>query len=533
MDRRQFLTNSFIMTSSIFLFHHKNVYALKMGKMSLWQNEKNIKDDFFWRNLCNVNNISELYHNVNEGTEKYYLSTTDEEKKGQIPINNKLISAFSTKIDRTVLIPKGNYLISDTILCKVVGNLNIRCEPGVIFSLASNVRKNIFVIVGDKTNKLSWCGGEINGNWMLQGGEKLNNNKIIDVSHGLAVSMFDFARIESLYIHDCMGHHINHGGNNKFEAHDITIRSHPSKVYPLGGARGDGITGCSKVTHIQRVRGFSTDDLIAVFSGADWIPGIDGQNFTDIEDIVVKDIDAYAVTAGENNDIFYTWHACTIGNINGGSIKKINIDNINGMCQENNIRIISGTGKEYWGSFGVIKISNVQSYVKSKPHGSWTDKITSAHIVIGRSNPNDLSVDKKQVIERLEIKNLSLNGSSGSISGISIGNIFIKRANIESVEINYSNDYQYMSAVNVGGSDAIGLLVIKDIKQKYSDNIKIDSVRLILNSNYQGKDVIPCEVKNVSSKKIGNKNLSNISIYVKKEKKNFNMVFLDGNINLG
>ncbi|EPJ5864851.1 hypothetical protein JRA82_005758 [Raoultella ornithinolytica] len=521
MNRRNFLSNLFILSVAHFLFEKKAYAATILDNNYYWYTARNLADDLFWQSLCDKNSIVRRFNQGLNANNRVMLDSTEEEKLGKVSINRKLIEIFSVNTDTTVLIPKGHYLVTDEIIFHLAVSLTIICEPGTIFKLAENVRKNIFVFIGNKINNFSWIGGEIDGNWARQGLEEIKNNKIDDLSHGIIISMFNIAKIESLYVHDCMGHHINHGGNNVFKVRDITIRSHPSNVYPLGGARGDGITGCSRFVDIQNVRGYSTDDLIAVFSGANWIKGIGDESDRQVDSIIIKKIEAFSVYDKSRDFIFYTWHACTIGNINGGSIKTVNITDVNGTCQENTIRIISGLGREYWGKFGQVTISRIKSFINGRSDGSWTDKMSCSHIVIGRSNPNHISVSVEQYIHKLFIAEVQMIGSMGSITGVSLGNILVRQAIIKNIQINYTDDKQYMAAISLVGDDPVSVVSIIDVKQHYSNKKNVDSLRVIFQSHYTGVENINCEFKNISSKSYLDIKIPNVLYFDKNNKINF------------
>ncbi|EPJ5864513.1 hypothetical protein JRA82_005397, partial [Raoultella ornithinolytica] len=212
-----------------------------------------------------------------------------------------------------VLIPAGTYPITKKMRVDITHNLNIVCQPGAVFKLADNVRQNMLVFVGNGTNNFSWKGGEIDGNWEGQGGETLDGNgNIQDVSHGLIVSMFNRAVVTGVHAHDCMGHHINHGGNWFFHAYDIDLKSHPSALKPEEGARGDGITGCSRHILIENIRGFTTDDFVGIFAGINWIEGIGPESggYRDIDSIVLRNLNPQSLTV--DGVTYPAWTGCSI-----------------------------------------------------------------------------------------------------------------------------------------------------------------------------------------------------------------------------
>ncbi|HGE5046928.1 TPA: glycosyl hydrolase family 28-related protein, partial [Klebsiella pneumoniae] len=247
-----------------------------------------------------------------------------------------LYAAFKSSAE-TVHIPRGTYLITRKLKCLLTKNLNVVCAPGAVFKLADGVRDKMFVFVGADNRKydFSWFGGELDGNWSGQGEETLNSNGTFkDLSRGMVVSLFDNVRLENIYAHDFRGHSINHAGNRKLHASNLRFNSHIAQAFPLGGSRGDGITGCSEIVDINGVYGFTTDDMVAVFAGILWVEGgteSDSEMVTDLRYLTSKSINIENVVAGKKlSDLdgateVYTWNAVAISTQGGIPADKITI----------------------------------------------------------------------------------------------------------------------------------------------------------------------------------------------------------------
>ena len=392
-----------------------------------------------------------------------------------------LIQMFSDEDVTSFYIPRGEYIIDKSFELYTGKNINVVCEPGVVFRLADNVRKDMFLFVGDGKNDFSWTGGEIDGNWAGQGPESTSSGGLInDISHGIIMSMFNHASIENVYVHDCMGHHINHGGNQYFRARKIRIKSHISALKPEGGARGDGITGCSRHVDIEDVEGFSTDDFVAVFSGINWIKGIGTGEARIVESVRVVNLRPGFVLDTDGVTRRYTWHACTIGNCYGNKIDRVYIDGVIAQCQNAGVRVNTYTREdsEYYGGFGSVVTVNVNTFVNGQSDGGFTDKLNAAHVCVGWPNPNAVSLSggKLQSIDSVKISNITMRGSSGVTAGISVGHAEIKSLTINDISAIYDNDTDYMSAVNVMGQNNIDTVIVKGISQQGGSSLS-SSVR--------------------------------------------------------
>ncbi|HEC2576551.1 TPA: phage tail protein [Raoultella ornithinolytica] len=417
-------------------------------------------------------------------------------------------------------IPKGDYLLTDKLRIDTDKNISVTCEMGAKFILADNVRKNMLVFVGNSKNTFKWSGGEIDGNWEGQGPEELIDGRINDVSHGLIVSMFYYAEIcDDLYVHDCMGHHINHGGNHFFHAHDIEIKSHLSKLKPLGGARGDGITGCSRHVLIERIRGFSTDDFVAVFSGIPWVEGIGAGEARKVESVIVRNLRPWFMYDADGVTKRYTWHACTIGNTNGQKIDVVDISGINGQLQSAGIRVNTYTGQtsEYYGSHGSVSVTDCSTFVNGQSDGGFTDKLNAAHVCVGWSNPNasSLTGDRLQTIDSVKISGIKMQGSAGCTAGVTVGHARIKSVDISNISATYDNDTDYMSAVNIMGQNDIDTVTLNGISQQATDSTapSVKRNRMCVTYYYGGNKVLSAYGSTMSSFKNTNNYTGNTLFY--------------------
>ncbi|EQB4447037.1 pyocin knob domain-containing protein [Pluralibacter gergoviae] len=427
-----------------------------------------------------------------------------------------LLRMFSAEGISSFYIPQGIYLIDKSLEFYATKNINVVCEAGAVFKLADNIRKDMLLFVGNGAVDFSWSGGEIDGNWVGQGPETTGSDgRINDVSHGIIVSMFNHASLDGLYVHDCMGHHINHGGNVYFKARKIRIKSHISAIYPEGGARGDGITGCSRHVDIEDVEGFSTDDLVAVFSGINWIKGIGTGEARTVESVRVTNIRPKAVYDADGVTQRFTWHACTVGNCYGNRINSVIVDGVKGDCQSAGVRINTYTNanSEYFGSFGSVSVSNINTYVNGKSGGGFTDKLNAAHVCVGSTDPNGVSLkgDKLQYIDAVKISRITMRGSSGSTAGVVVGHAVNKSININDISAVYTNDTDFMSAINVLGQNNIDTIVINGVSQQKGDNVpsSVKRNRMCVTFYYGGEKDLMAYGDGLSSFKNSNNYIGN------------------------
>lgn len=408
-------------------------------------------------------------------------------KDGVHSANAGLMAMFNADYNNFRL-TKGTYLLTDTLEIVFSKDVNIVCEEGVVIKLANNVRKHMLHFYGDRVHNFSWEGGELNGNWEGQGGEVLVSGHVDDVSHGIVISRWNVAKITDFFAHDCMGHHINHAGNNYFIAEHIRIDSHISTNFPAGGARGDGITGVSKNVYINDVSGYSSDDLIGIFPGATWIPGETDLNYLQVESIIIENInpkskvDASGVTR-------YTWHGVTGGSWNGVNVKTVVIDNVVGEVQDGGVRYrcspASGDDTILNGSADHISITGVHVYV----NGKTTDQYETVAVMIGSHQQSTTLGATPSYFKNVHISDITSNTSDNLRTVIMAGHATIDNLNISDVSVNYTKPEHTASHVTLTGSNIIGRVHLSNCASHHqgvvSDTVMNARpvVRCSLNSN--------------------------------------------------
>lgn len=400
----------------------------------------------------------------------------------------------------TIVVPKGVYPISSTVKSNIVGNKRIVCEPGAVFRLNDNVRKHVMTFVGDTTNTFEWSGGEIDGNWEGQGPETMTNGYINDVSHGITTSKFRVAHLHDFYIHDCMGHHINHGGNTLFIAERIRIRAHPSALKPLGGARGDGITGCSANVVIRDISGFSTDDFIAVVSGIDWIDGW-YPNRMSVESILIENIrcETYKFEGVDR----YCHTAVSVGNSIGYQTKgRVVIRNVSGTVVTRGIGYTAESyGPDYYGSFednALIEGINLQ--VVGDPANGFTGRKNTAHIVIGCEGFNTESSSRNNYCKTVTLRNITCRGSAYCGTGIILGHMSARAVQIEDMKITYENATDNMVALMIVGQKDIGPVTIENVYQQVvgASTDAVRATKKVIESYYGGAGALTINGRNLT-----------------------------------
>lgn len=399
-----------------------------------------------------------------------------------------------------VYIPPGTYTLTDTMTANITGNKRVQCAPGARIRLADNVRKNLMVFVGVGTNSFEWCGGEVDGNWEGQGPETLTNGSINDVSHGFITSKFQRAHIHDMYVHDCMGHHINHGGNTYFTAERIRIRAHPSALKPLGGARGDGITGCSGHVVIRDISGFSTDDFIAIVSGIDWIAGW-YPNRMSVESILVENIrcEVYNYQGTDR----YCWTGVSVGNSLGYSTKgKVTIRNVHGSVLSRGIGYTAESyGTDYYGTFeDNATIENIDLYVAGDPANGFTARKNTAHIVIGCEGFNTASSARNNYCKTVTISNVTCRGSAYCGTGIILGHMQTRDVYINDVKCTYENATDNMVTLMIVGQKDIGAVTLENVYQQVvgASTDTVRNAKKIIESYYGGSGAMTLNGRNLT-----------------------------------
>lgn len=401
--------------------------------------------------------------------------------------SDSLISAFSS-VTETILVPKGKYLIKKKLRVNLTKNKTIICEKGAVFYLADNVRQNIMVFVGNLSNNFTWIGGEIDGNFSGQGGKTVTSGRVNDVSHGLIMSNFYSASVRDIYVHDCMGHHINHGGNIFFNARNIHIQSHISPNFPAGGARGDGITGTSRNIDIDGVYGYTSDDMVGIFSGISWIEGIG--SVRDIQSVRVRNIRGDYVIDTDGSTKRYTWHGVTVTSTNGVRVEKIDIDGVQGEFQDGGVRIPCnvGTGDEYSRvSIGSAIVDNVNVYINGVAGDGFTSSKAKCAVYVGFHNPETSPLAGEYFdFDSLTLSNISQRNSGNTFSSINIGHASLKNIIIDGVSIFHQSESHSLNALYLCGN--------RDVNGIKASNITHNNTEETPDSVVRNRRVAYCEL---------------------------------------
>ncbi|HBU3016205.1 TPA: hypothetical protein MHW95_15685 [Klebsiella pneumoniae] len=407
-----------------------------------------------------------------------------------------------------IFIPSGIYILERPIALTLHKNLHIRCDDNVIIKLADNVNKTMFIIQGDYNHDFSWEGGEIDGNWDGQAKETKNTHgRFNDVSHGLVLNNWRNCSITDIYLHDFMGHHVNHAGNINFYAKKIKIRSHISINFPDGGARGDGITGASRNNYFEDIYGFSTDDLIGLFAGIKWLPNASSAKDTIIDNVYINNV--HADSYFSNGRKHYTWHAITIGVSSDCEIQNIQINNISGICKDRGVGIITYVTNHDYDYFGIIKklsLSNISCDVVGFTGKSYLH----SPVVLGEPTQNyktHAAIEKTIKINYASISDVSCGNLSTINTCVAIGNISSHLLNISKVMLGSQNGKDkkpflaisgpaYLDDVILDGfHDDTNNVIHFDIPNKYpmrlvnksnSLNIKTNKIKLNVNDEFMG-----------------------------------------------
>lgn len=411
-----------------------------------------------------------------------------------------LVAMFTSPFFTRYWFPKGTYLNKSIKLTNITKDISVNGEQGSILKLADNVRKNHITFAFDDKHTFNWSSVEIDGNWEGQGPETMTNGYINDVSHGLTVSRAYAAYLHDFYIHDHMGHHINHGGNTYFTAERIHIRAHPSALKPLGGARGDGITGCSKHVVIRDISGFSTDDFIAVVSGIDWIDGW-YPNRQDVETILIENIKCIPYVFEGVTRHCHT--AVSVGNSIGYSTNgAVVIRNIKGTVQSRGIGYTAESyGPDYYGQFNdSALISDVDLYVAGDASLGFTGRKNCAHIVIGCEGFNTASSSRSNYSKSVTLENIVCRGSAYSGTGIILGHMNIRDVSIDNLRCLYENATDNMVAIMIVGQKDLSSVKVNNVFQQVvgASNKATRDAKKIIESYYGANGAMSLVVTNIN-----------------------------------
>lgn len=416
---------------------------------------------FYWERELEEGTVLSDYYGVTGG------NTVD--------IDERIRSIFNGPAKK-VIFTAGTYTINSKIKVLISKDFIVECQEGTIFKLANNVRKNMFVIVGDRTNNFHWNGGELDGNWAGQGEETLNaSGTFSDLSHGLIISLFNKVLLENVFVHDFRGHNINHGGNKFFHARDIKVWSHIATAFPQGGSRGDGITGCSEDVLIENVYGFTTDDMVAVFSGCLWIEGgtpsdsnmITNLDYLTIRSITIRNVNPWHKLSDlDGTTTVYTWNAVSISGQGGVGIEKIHVSNIKGFTQYSGVRIgnnhVTGNSSatDYWLPIGSVIISEIDIAVAGTTNNQHLYNSIRIGILTadtGKTNTYTSSIDS------LTISNIKLYPSGSTRSLIVIGYTTIPTITISGITVNSKIVDDTYNIINCVGDRLISSMSISDV----------------------------------------------------------------------
>lgn len=407
---------------------------------------------------------------------------------GEFDDSFSFIKAFTSN-HSSIFIPSGIYIIAKPIELNLKKDLIIKCDDNVVIKLADNVRRTMFYLFGDNIHNFSWDGGEFDGNWAGQGEEKKNiHGRFDDASHGLVLAHWKNCSISNAYLHDFMGHHINHAGNFNFYAKNIKIKSHVSSNFPDGGARGDGITGASVNNYFKNISGFCTDDLIGLFSGIKWLPKVNDATNTIIKKIYIDNI--FAESLNTHGNTYYTWHAVTIGVTTGFRIDNVTVSNVKAMCKDRGIGIITYVSNNDYNYFGTIDNLTLKN-IECKVIGFNKDGFENSPIVLGEPvqnyNNNSFSKHKTIRINSVELSNINCQDSYNMKSCIAIGNITsysLKISDILIIDLGIKKPLVSISGVTyidkiivgerIGGNGDSGVMTF-NIQNKYSIELKRSS----------------------------------------------------------
>lgn len=439
----------------------------------------------------------------NEASIKNFGAKGDGFSDDSLAFINALTSVYTN-----IYIPSGIYLIKRSVELTFKKSLHVRCGDNVIIKLADNVNKTMFIFQGDNDYDFSWEGGDIDGNWDGQSVETKNTHgRFNDVSHGLVLNKWRNCSITNIYLHDFMGHHVNHAGNINFYAKKIKIRSHISSNFPDGGARGDGITGASRNNFFEDIDGFSTDDLIGLFSGIKWLPNASSAKDTIIDSIYINNV--HADSSLKYGRQHYTWHAITIGVSSGFEIENIHINNVSGVCKDRGVGIITYVTNHDYDYFGKIKKLSLNN-ISCEVIGFSGESYLHSPIVLGEPTQNDkihTNIGKVLKINHASISGVSCGNMSDINTCVAIGNISSRLLNISKVMMRAQVEKNkkpflaisgpaYLDDVILDGfNDDIDNIIHIDIPNKHpmklinksnSVNVKSRKIKLSINDELKG-----------------------------------------------
>jgi len=237
------------------------------------------------------------------------------------------------------------FVISQPIYLEA--NTIVYCDPQTEIYLANMARCFMFRTAPGAGGTIKWFGGVINGNDANQGDQTLDGTTF-DKTKGFYMLGVDFLEIAYVTLRNLRGHGINHWNCDVVYIHDIECDQTIDVVTPVGGKRRDGVTGSSNYVTIERVKGYTNDDMVAVLAGVDWAgPGTFPQT---VKKVTVRDIDGGAKSGQK------TWRAVRILSLDGYRMEDVLVENVTGECANRQIEV--GSYDPYGkGDFGKVTIN--------------------------------------------------------------------------------------------------------------------------------------------------------------------------------
>lgn len=280
---------------------------------------------------------------------------------GKSPMSSAISQLLNTPGSSRVYFGRGTYLIDAPVVVRVSGSLRVRCHPQAVFRLAANARCHMFEIIGNDVSTFTWLGGTIDGNDANQGDGRADGSNF-DLSKGLRVVRHRSATIGQAQFRSIRGHAVNHWNNASFRAHDLRFNQPIDPIQPVGGRRRDGVTGASDHVLIERLSGFTSDDMVAICAGASW-SGSDTYP-ANVKSVVIRDIQAGTKWDPQHHRYRSTWHGVTLYPSGGFTINSATISNVSGHTQCGHLRA-GGYAAVASGTIGSLTVTNLSGRCRS------------------------------------------------------------------------------------------------------------------------------------------------------------------------
>lgn len=355
---------------------------------------------------------------------------------GVTPVSLAIAAALSGATTRAYF-PPGTYNIDQIITINLTAGqlLDIQAHQDAVFRLANGARSWMFNVIGDGTTTFRWSGGVIDGNDVNQGNEAADGNAF-DVSKGIRVVNHLYAEVGNLQIGHVRGHAVNHWNNATFHAHDIVVNQDISQLAPVGGRRRDGVTGCSNVQVIERISGFTSDDMVAVISGANW-GGTGTTPITTVNSVTIRDVFGGTKLDTDGVTVRRTWHGAVVAHMLGSTVREINIGNIRGDFATGAVKV-GGYTTDYYGTAQTVSINGVS--------GTTDPSSNDGLINVGGSSLGGLCT-----VNSLDISNVSHTADANrSIPTIQFPYVTMAFANISNVATTVTYDLIFRAVQEIG-----------------------------------------------------------------------------------